>query len=76
MQVHGFKQLAKDFAREVEENDGKVIYVNLTEAGKDWNSSIHYHGTSAEREFQSMERLVPATFHPSILQFKAIRTAS
>lgn len=43
-QVHGFKQLAKDFAREVEENDGKVIYVNLIEPGKDWNSSIHYHG--------------------------------
>lgn len=45
IQVHGFKQLAKDFAREVEENDGKVIYVNLTEPGKEWNSSIHYHGT-------------------------------
>lgn len=61
--VHGFKQLAKDFAREVEENDGKVIYVNLTDPGRDWHSSIHYHGQSTRTDFHFLSILTPHSHH-------------
>ena len=55
LKVHGFKKLVKDFARAVHESAssssiksarsfaGKVIFVNKTAPGSEWDDIIDYH---------------------------------
>ena len=46
-QVDGFRRMVRDFASEVQENDGLVVYVNLGAPGKEWDSVFDYHGASS-----------------------------
>lgn len=43
LKVTGIKKLVRDFARSVRDKGGKVILVNKTDVGKEWDELIDYH---------------------------------
>lgn len=45
LQVRGFKALVKEFSKEVHENGGMVVFVNLGAPTKEWDEYIDWHGT-------------------------------
>ncbi|CAG8513730.1 5296_t:CDS:2 [Ambispora leptoticha] len=42
LKVYGVKNLIKQLAKSVHQNDGKVVLVNLSGVGKEWNSVFDY----------------------------------
>ncbi|CCL98126.1 uncharacterized protein FIBRA_00120 [Fibroporia radiculosa] len=77
LKVHGFKKLVKDFARAVHDSapssspinarkmTGKVIFVNKTPPGAEWEGIIDYHVIGetdkwAERVVEEWKKLRPA----------------
>jgi len=74
LKVAGIKKLVRDFARSVRDKGGKVILVNKTDVGKEWDELIDYHivgGADDWVKFIELEWARVAVIEKSKATFKA-----